>query len=59
MPLPEMEPFSAIEFIATRRKQFDFDKLISNSCTLDRLTEALRAMAEFREVKPLILPRVG
>ena len=51
--------YQAIEFIATRHKQFDFNKLISNTYTLDRLTEALKAMGEFREVKPLILPRVA
>jgi L-iditol 2-dehydrogenase len=49
--------YQAINFIATRQRQFDFTKLISNSYTLDRLTDALRAMSEFREVKPLILPR--
>ena len=51
--------YQAIEFIATRRHQFDFDKLISNTYTLDRLAEALKAMDEFREVKPLIVPRAA
>jgi L-iditol 2-dehydrogenase len=51
--------YQAIEFIATRCRQFDFDKLISNTYTLDRLAEALKAMDDFREVKPLILPRIA
>jgi L-iditol 2-dehydrogenase len=51
--------YQAVEFIATRSKQFDFKKLISNTYTLDKLTDALKAMSEFREVKPLILPRAA
>jgi L-iditol 2-dehydrogenase len=51
--------YQAVEFIATRGKQFDFKKLISNTYTLDKLTDALKAMSEFREVKPLILPRAA
>ena len=48
-----------MEFIATRGKLFDFKKLISNTYTLDKLTNALKAMSEFREAKPLILPRAA
>src|ERR1700722_3228067 len=51
--------YQAIEFIATRQRQFNFKNLISNTYTLDGLTDALRAMSEFREVKPLILPRAA
>ena len=51
--------YQAVEFIATRGKLFDFKKLISNTYTLDKLTDALKAMSEFREVKPLILPRAA
>jgi len=50
--------YQAIEFVATRHKQISFDKLLSNSYTLDRTGEALNAMAEFRETKPIILPRL-
>jgi threonine dehydrogenase-like Zn-dependent dehydrogenase len=49
--------YQAIDFIATRGKQISFDRLISNAYRLDQTTEALQAMAELREVKPLILPR--
>jgi L-iditol 2-dehydrogenase len=51
--------YQAIDFIATRQRQFNFKRLISNSYTLDTLTDALKAMSEFREVKPLILPRAA
>ncbi|WP_321852333.1 zinc-binding dehydrogenase [Burkholderia diffusa] len=50
--------YQAIEFVSTRQKYFDFHKLISNTYPLDRLTEALQAMSEFREVKPVIVPRL-
>jgi len=51
--------YEALQFLATRRQHFPFDRIISGTYTLDRTTDALRAMAEFREVKPLILPRVA
>ncbi|KWH58676.1 hypothetical protein WT62_27215 [Burkholderia stagnalis] len=51
--------YQAIEFVSTRQKYFDFHKLISNTYPLDQLTEALQAMSEFREVKPVIVPRLG
>jgi threonine dehydrogenase-like Zn-dependent dehydrogenase len=51
--------YQAIDFLATRRKQFPFGKMISGTYTLDRTTEALRKMAAFQEVKPLILPRLS
>jgi L-iditol 2-dehydrogenase len=48
--------YQAVDFISTRQKYFDFQKLISNRYPPDRLTEALKAMSEFREVKPVIIP---
>jgi L-iditol 2-dehydrogenase len=51
--------YQAIDFLATRRKRFDFARMISGTYTLDRTTEALRKMATFEEVKPLILPRLA
>lgn len=51
--------YQAVDFIATRQRQYNFNKLISNTYTLDKLTEALKAMSEWREVKPLILPKVA
>lgn len=46
----------AVDFLATRRKRFDFDRIISGTYRLDQTTEALRKMATFEEVKPVILP---
>ncbi|MCG7507859.1 zinc-binding dehydrogenase [Mesorhizobium retamae] len=51
--------YEAIEFVSTRQKHFDFHKLISNRYPLDRLSDALLAMSEFREVKPVIMPQVA
>jgi threonine dehydrogenase-like Zn-dependent dehydrogenase len=51
--------YQAVDFLATRRKRFDFERLISGTYTLDRTTDALRKMASFEEVKPLILPRLA
>jgi L-iditol 2-dehydrogenase len=48
--------YQAIDFLATRRKRFNFDRIISGTYTLDKVTEAFRKMATFEEVKPLILP---
>jgi D-arabinose 1-dehydrogenase-like Zn-dependent alcohol dehydrogenase len=45
----------AIQFVATRAEKFDFAKLISNSYPLSRTGDALKAMEELREVKPLIV----
>jgi D-arabinose 1-dehydrogenase-like Zn-dependent alcohol dehydrogenase len=45
----------AIQFVATRGDKFDFGKLISNSYPLSRTGDALKAMEELTEVKPLII----
>jgi hypothetical protein len=46
----------AIEFIAARRHVFPFEKMISNTFALEKTGDALRGMAEYREIKPLIYP---
>jgi L-iditol 2-dehydrogenase len=51
--------YQAIDFLATRRQRFNFERMISGTYTLDRTTEAFKKMAAFEEVKPLILPAVG
>ena len=48
--------YQAIEFLATRRDRFPFDRLFSNTFSLDRVTDALRGMANYTEIKPVILP---
>ena len=51
--------YKALQFLATRRDRFPFERLISGAYTLDTVTDALKAMAEFREVKPVVLPKTG
>jgi len=46
----------ALEFLASRRNDFPFEKMISNSFTLEGTTEALRGMDAYREIKPVIYP---
>ncbi|HXG35732.1 MAG TPA: zinc-binding dehydrogenase, partial [Dehalococcoidia bacterium] len=48
--------YEALQFLATRRKQFPFEMMISGSYRLEQINQALQAMAEYREVKPVILP---
>lgn len=49
--------YEAIEFLATRRDRFPFEKMLSNTFPLEGTTAALRGMAEYREIKPVILPQ--
>ncbi len=51
--------YQAIDFLATRRRYFKFDQLLSGTYSLDRTGEALKAMAEYREVKPVVLPTLA
>jgi threonine dehydrogenase-like Zn-dependent dehydrogenase len=46
----------AIDFLATRRRAFKFDQLLSGTYKLDKTGDALKAMSEYREVKPVVLP---
>jgi threonine dehydrogenase-like Zn-dependent dehydrogenase len=48
--------FEAIEFLATRRERFPFERLLSNRFALAETTGALRGMAALREIKPVIVP---
>jgi len=47
--------YQALEFLASRT-QLPFDRLLSGIYPLERTGDALQAMAELREVKPVILP---
>ena len=47
--------YQGLQFLATRR-DIPFDRLITGTYTLDRVSEALEAMADFREVKAVVLP---
>jgi D-arabinose 1-dehydrogenase-like Zn-dependent alcohol dehydrogenase len=44
----------AIDFLASRRARFPFDDMISASYTLEQVNEAMRAMASYEVVKPVI-----
>ena len=48
--------YEALEFLSTRQKAFAFERMLSNTFPLSGTTDALRGMAEFREVKPVIVP---
>jgi threonine dehydrogenase-like Zn-dependent dehydrogenase len=48
--------YEALEFLSTRQEAFTFERMLSNTFPLSGTTEALRGMAEFREVKPVIVP---
>ncbi len=48
--------YQAIDFLAARRKYFNFDRIISGTYNLEHTGDALEAMAAYREVKPVILP---
>ncbi len=47
----------AVDFLATRRKEFDFEQMISGRYSLAQTSLALARMASFEEVKPVILPQ--
>jgi threonine dehydrogenase-like Zn-dependent dehydrogenase len=48
--------FQALEFLGSRRNRFPFELMITGEYTLEQTGDALRAMAEYREVKPVIYP---
>ena len=50
--------YQAVTFLATRQKDFPFESLISGIYSLDGVSQALQAMAEFREVKPVVFPNI-
>jgi L-iditol 2-dehydrogenase len=44
----------AIEFLASRKKTYPFEDMISRSYTLDQINEAMQAMANYSVVKAVI-----
>ena len=44
----------AIEFLASRRKDFPFEEMISRSYKLDEINDAMQAMASYSVVKAVI-----
>jgi L-iditol 2-dehydrogenase len=51
--------WKALEFLRTRREQFDFSRLLTGVYTLDRVGDALSAMERFEEVKAVVLPHTS
>jgi threonine dehydrogenase-like Zn-dependent dehydrogenase len=47
--------YEAVDFLATRKDEFPFERMLSNTFPLERTTDALRAMASFTEIKPIIM----
>jgi len=48
--------YQALEFLASRRSRYPFDKMISASYGLEGINEAMEAMAAYRVVKAAIYP---
>ena len=48
--------YEAIAFLAARQHTYPFERLLTTRFTLENTTEAIRGMAAFREIKPVILP---
>ena len=46
----------AVDFLATRADRFPFDRMISGTYGLEGVSDALQAMADLREVKPVVVP---
>jgi len=47
--------YEAVTFLSSRIDEFPFDRMLSNTYTLERTTDAMRGMANFTEVKPVIV----
>lgn len=47
----------AIDFLASRWKTYPFEDMISQTYTLDRINEAMQAMADYKVVKAVIDPK--
>jgi L-iditol 2-dehydrogenase len=50
--------YQAIEFLATHR-DLPFARMLSGTYRLDQVTDALQAMRDLREVKPVVLPNAS
>ena len=47
----------AVQFLSAQSKHFPFESMITGKYSLEGTTDALQAMSEFREVKPVVLPQ--
>lgn len=48
--------YKAMEFMRRHRSRFDFDLVLGDRYSLDRVTDALRRMQTFEDLKPVIVP---
>jgi L-iditol 2-dehydrogenase len=48
--------WKALEFVRHTGSRFDFEAMLTTRYPLDRINDAIQAMREFREIKPLVLP---
>lgn len=51
--------YKAMEFLRAHGDRFDWDLVLGQEYTLDRLTDAFEAMQGFRDIKPVIRPGLG
>ena len=49
--------YQALEFLAAHRDTIPFERMLSNTYSLDQATDAFYGMAAMDEVKPVILPK--
>jgi D-arabinose 1-dehydrogenase-like Zn-dependent alcohol dehydrogenase len=48
--------YKAMQFLKNFRHRFNFEDMVANSYPLSQVNEALTAMAEMKDIKPVILP---
>ena len=46
----------ALQFLLSKQRLYPFERILTGTYSLDETSEAIQAMAEFRIVKPVILP---
>ncbi len=46
----------ALQFLLSKQRIYPFERILTGTYSLDETSEAMQAMAEFRIVKPVILP---
>jgi threonine dehydrogenase-like Zn-dependent dehydrogenase len=51
--------YTALEFMRKTRSTFDFDRVLGNRYTLDRVTDALHTMQRYEDIKPVITPAMA
>ena len=51
--------YQALQFLATQKKLFSFDRILSGTYSLEQKGEAIQAVAGFSIVKAVILPNAA